>query len=55
MAKGTSLAEATLNSEKIKLILLTYTSLKASGRQLVSQLVENIFKISWQLFESISD
>ena len=40
MLKGTSQAEATLNSEKIKSITLSYTSLKASDRQFVSQSVE---------------
>jgi len=42
MAKGSSQAEATLNSEKLKPIALAIVeppSLKASGRQLVSQSV----------------
>jgi len=47
MAKGTSWAEVTSNSKKIK-PLLSYASLKASGRELVrelvSQLVENFIK-----------
>jgi len=33
MAKGTSRAEATLNSEKIKPVALSYASLKGSGRK----------------------
>jgi len=45
MAKGTSWAEAMSNSKKIKSValpLLSYASLKVSGRQLVSQSVENL-------------
>jgi len=48
MAKGTYRAEATLNSEKIKPVALAIVELhkseaglKASGRELVSQSVEN--------------
>jgi len=42
MAKGTSWAEATSDSKKIQArslchLVLSYVSLKASGRQLVSQ------------------
>jgi len=44
MAKGTSQAEAMPNSKKIKPIPLAIASLKASGRQLVSQSVENSVK-----------
>jgi len=42
VAKGTSRAEATSNSEKIKpKQLLSYMSLKESSRQVVGQSVEN--------------
>jgi len=46
MPKGTSQAEATLNSEKIKLVALVVIKLCWSEgiRQLVSQLVENSVK-----------
>jgi len=44
MAKGTSRAEEMLNSKKIKPVALAIVSLKASGRQLVSQSVENSIK-----------
>jgi len=37
MAKGTSWAEAMLNSKKIKPVAMSYASLKASGKQLLSQ------------------
>jgi len=37
--KGTSWAEVTTNSEKIKPTLLSYTSLKTSGRQEAGRLV----------------
>jgi len=49
MAKGTSWAEATLNSEKIKPVALATVELcesegiRQAGRQLVSQSVENSF------------
>jgi len=36
VAKGTPQAEVTLNSEKIKPAALSYASLKASSRQLIS-------------------
>jgi len=41
MAKGTSRAEATSNSEKTKSVALAIVKLHASVRQLVSQSVEN--------------
>jgi len=44
MPKGTSWAEAMSNSEKIESIPSAIASLKASGKQAVSQLVENPFK-----------
>jgi len=46
MAKGTSRAEVTLNSEKIKPIALAIVELRESEgiRQLVSQSVENSIK-----------
>jgi len=43
-AKGTSQAEATLNSEKHQARSLSHCCLKASGRQAVSQSVENSVK-----------
>jgi len=44
MAKGTSLAEATLNSEKIKLVALAIVELKPSVSQAVSRkFLNNLF------------
>jgi len=44
MAKGTSRAEAMLNSEKIKPVALESEGIRQTGRQLVSQSVENSVK-----------
>jgi len=46
MAKGSGWAKATLKSKKIKPVVLSYTSLKALGSDLISCSVENSIKLS---------
>ena len=61
MLKGTSQAEATLNSKKIKLVALAIIKLcltegiSQAVRQSEENPLNNFFKIPWQLFESTLD
>jgi len=52
MPKGTSRAEMTLTSEKIKPVALAIIELCLTEG--ISQAVSPLFKILWKLFESIS-